>query len=65
MNGLNLKILGGLKGGVKEFIFPKENEKDYHSFIEKYKDTHEKLLDGVKFHYVDNIYEVLELIFEE
>tara|TARA_B110000037_G_C17124026_1_gene507192 strand:- start:1000 stop:4281 length:3282 start_codon:yes stop_codon:yes gene_type:complete len=65
IGGLNLKILGGLKGGVKEFIFPKENEKDYHSFIEKYKDTHEKLLDGVKFHYVDNIYEVLELIFEE
>lgn len=65
IGGLNLKILGGLKGGVKEFIFPKENKKDYHSFMEKYKDTHEKILDGIKFHYVDNIYEVLELIFEE
>jgi ATP-dependent Lon protease len=67
IGGLDLKILGGLKGGVKEFIFPKENEKDYNSFIEKYKDNAEKdkMLEGVKFHSVNNIHEVLELIFEE
>ena len=67
IGGLDLKILGGLKGGVMEFIFPKENEKDYHSFMEKYKDNgeKEKMLDGVKFHSVSNIHEVLELIFEE
>ena len=67
IGGLDLKILGGLKGGVREFIFPKENEKDYHSFMEKYKDNgeKEKMLDGVKFHSVSNIHEVLELIFEE
>jgi ATP-dependent Lon protease len=67
IGGLDLKILGGLKGGVREFIFPKENEKDYNSFIEKYKsnDEKEKMLHGVKFHSVNNIHEVLELIFEE
>ena len=65
IGGLDLKILGGLKGGVKQFIFPKDNEKDYRSFMEKYKESHQTLLDGVQFHPVDNIHEVLELIFEE
>lgn len=63
IGGLNLKILGGLKGGVTEFIFPKENEKDYNSFIDKYKDN--GILEGIKFHPVENIHQVLKLIFEE
>jgi len=28
IGGLDLKILGGIMGGVKTFLFPKENEKD-------------------------------------
>jgi ATP-dependent Lon protease len=63
IGGLDLKILGGLKGGVKEFIFPEENEKDYRSFMEKYKDKNEQLLEGVQFHPVANIHQVLDLIF--
>ena len=63
IGGLDLKILGGMKGGVKEFIFPKENVKDYNSFVEKYKDN--GLLDGIVFHSVENIHQVLELIFEK
>lgn len=63
IGGLDLKILGGLKGGVTEFIFPKENEKDYKTFVDKYKDK--DLLDSIKFHSVENIHQVLNLIFEE
>jgi ATP-dependent Lon protease len=63
IGGLDLKILGGLKGGVTEFIFPKENEKDYNAFVEKYKEK--DILDGIQFHAVENIHQVLELIFEE
>ena len=63
IGGLDLKILGGLKGGVKEFIFPKENEKDYKTFVEKYQEKN--ILDGIQFHAVENIHQVLELIFEE
>jgi ATP-dependent Lon protease len=48
---------------VKEFIFPKENEKDYKAFVEKYKEKN--ILDGIQFHAVENIHQVLELIFEE
>ena len=63
IGGLDLKILGGLKGGVKKFIFPKENEKDYNTFVEKYKDK--GILDGIEFQSVENIQQVLHLIFDD
>jgi len=62
IGGLDLKILGGLKGGVKEFIYPKDNNKDYLDFIEKYKDKN--ILDGILFHQVDDISQVLNIILE-
>ena len=61
IGGLDLKILGGLKGGVTEFIFPKENQKDYDDFVELYKDKDN--LTNIKFHPVENIHEVLKMIF--
>ena len=62
IGGLDLKIIGGIKAGVKIFIYPKENEKDYHNFIEKYREK--ELLEGITFHSVSNIKEVFELVFE-
>jgi len=61
IGGLKLKILGGIRAGVTEFIFPKENEKDFKKFMEKYGEK-----DNVKditFHPVSNIQEVLALVF--
>jgi ATP-dependent Lon protease len=63
IGGLDLKFLGGIKAGVTEFIFPKENKKDYDSFMEKYKD--DELTKGIKFYSVETIQEVFELVFEE
>ena len=63
IGGLDLKFLGGIKAGVTEFIYPKENQKDYDSFMEKYKD--DKLTNGIKFHSVETIDEVFQLVFEE
>ena len=63
IGGLDLKFLGGIKAGVKEFLYPVENEKDYQSFMEKYKDT--DLVKDIKFHKVNNIHEVFELVFED
>lgn len=62
IGGLDLKILGGLKGGVKHFIYPKENEKDFNTFLEKYDDK--DLLENIQFNSVEHIDQVLELIFE-
>ena len=63
IGGLELKILGGLKGGVKEFIFPEENKKDYLLIRDKYKDKN--ILEDIIFHSVDNIHQVLPLILED
>lgn len=61
IGGLDLKILGGIRGGVKHFIFPKENNKDYNDFIDKYKDN--DIIKDIKFTQVDNIYDVLKIVF--
>ena len=63
IGGLDLKFLGGIKAGVTEFIFPKENVKDYDSFMEKYKDN--ELTNGIIFHSVETIEEVFELVFDD
>ena len=62
IGGLDLKFLGGIKAGVKEFLYPVENDKDYKTFIEKYKGT--DLIKDIIFHPVNNIQEVFELVFE-
>jgi ATP-dependent Lon protease len=63
IGGLDLKILGGIKAGVKTFLFPKENEKDYEKYREKYKDS--LVNDGVSFYPVEHISKVFEKVFDE
>jgi ATP-dependent Lon protease len=63
IGGLKYKILGSIKAGVKEFIYPKENEKDFNEFFEKYKN--DTILEGIIFHQVSHIQEVLDLILEK
>jgi ATP-dependent Lon protease len=62
IGGLDLKILGGIKAGVKLFIYPAENKKDFNEFIEKY-DT-KLLLKDIHFVSVETIDQVMPLIFE-
>jgi len=62
IGGLNHKILGSIKAGVKEFIYPKENKKDFDEFFEKYK-THD-ILNDITFYEVSHISEVLKLILD-
>lgn len=59
IGGLEEKVLGGIKAGVKHFLFPKENEKDY----EKIKNTYggKGILDHVEFTSIDNIHQALSL----
>ena len=61
IGGLDLKILGGIRAGVNEFIYPKENEKQFKEFYDEYKDK--PVLNGIKFHEVDTIQEVVKLVF--
>jgi endopeptidase La len=61
IGGLKLKILGGIKSGIKEFIFPEENDNDFIKFMEKYGEK--EYVKNIIFHKVKNISEVLPLIF--
>jgi ATP-dependent Lon protease len=63
IGGLNYKILGSIKAGVKEFIYPKENKKDFEEFYEKYKN--DAVLKDIKFHEVSHVSEALELILDK
>ena len=61
IGGLDLKILGGIKAGVKCFIFPKDNEKDFKELMEKYEST--ELIKNIEFKSVETIQEVLDIVF--
>ena len=63
IGGLNYKILGSIKAGVKEFIYPKENKKDFEEFYEKYKN--DAVLKDIKFHEVSHVSEALDLILDK
>ena len=62
IGGLDLKIIGGIRAGITQFIFPKENIHDYNKFLTKYKG--DKLLEGISFNPADNIHQVIDLIFD-
>lgn len=59
IGGLEYKILGGLKAGVKLFIYPEENEEDFQKVREKYIDIESK----AKFIAVNRIQQVFEHVF--
>jgi AAA+ superfamily predicted ATPase len=60
IGGLDLKIMGGIRSGVKHFIYPKENDKDFNDFMDKYRDN--PMLEGIHFHEVETIQEVFKLV---
>tara|TARA_B100000073_G_C23705567_1_gene562158 strand:- start:280 stop:1710 length:1431 start_codon:yes stop_codon:yes gene_type:complete len=61
IGGLDLKILGGIKAGVKTFLFPKENKKDFDKFIEKYMD--DDFIQNINFVMVECIQDVINELF--
>ena len=60
IGSLDLKILGGIRAGVKYFIYPEDNEEDFLIFYNKYKNK--EVLNNITFYKVNNINEVLNLI---
>lgn len=60
IGALGIKIASGIKAGVKNFIFPVENEKDYKDFLEKNKNT--DLVNGIQFYPISHISEAIKLI---
>lgn len=63
IGGLQEKIIHSIKAGITEFIFPKENQRDFDKIMEKYKDK--EIIKGIKFHSISHIDEVFDLILEK
>jgi ATP-dependent Lon protease len=63
IGGLSSKILGSIKAGVKNFIYPKENYKDFDKFFDKYRN--DPILTNIKFYPVDHVNEALELLLDK
>ena len=61
IGGLELKILGGMRGGVTTFIYPEENHKDFVKFKERFENVEK--LDNITFHEVKHIEDVIKIIF--
>lgn len=61
IGGLDLKIMGGINGGVTTFIFPKDNIKDFNDFMDKNGTKDE--VKSIVFIPVSSIQEVLAIIF--
>jgi len=66
IGSLDLKIIGGIRAGVKNFIYPKSNNPDFKKFLYKYKDSIEikEIISSIKFIEVETIHEVLENIID-
>ena len=62
IGGLDLKIIGGIEAGVKEFIYPDENQEDFEKFLVKY-EKRKEILEGISFHKVSTVKEVIKLVF--
>ena len=61
IGGLELKILGGIRAGVKKFLFPKENENDYLKIIKK--ENIKNKVENIEFMAVENVNEVVDQLF--
>lgn len=61
IGGLDLKILGGIESGITNFIYPKENEKDFKEFEENLKNK--SILTNINFFTVSSINEIFDIIF--
>ena len=60
IGGLELKVIGGIKGGIKTFVFPEENKNDLIKIRERYD---ESILGGITFKTVKHLDEAMKIVF--
>jgi hypothetical protein len=61
IGGLDVKIMGGIKSGIKTFLFPKSNNKEYTEWKKKYENK-PKIKD-IEFIEVSTINDVFQYVF--
>ena len=63
IGGLQEKIIHSIPAGIKEFIYPVENQRDFDKIMEKYKDK--DIIKGITFHAINTVQDVFDLILEK
>jgi len=61
IGGLDIKILGGIKSGIKKFLYPKNNNKEFIDWEKKYKKNNK--YEDIHFIEVSSINEVFKYVF--
>jgi ATP-dependent Lon protease len=64
IGGLDNKILGGIKGGIRTFLYPASNQKDLDEFLAVYSKIPNSCLENIVFISVNTIAEIFQYIFE-
>jgi ATP-dependent Lon protease len=62
IGGLESKILGGIRAGVKQFLYPKENNREFKKFMEKFESK--EIVTKIEFIEISNIQEAMKYVFE-
>jgi ATP-dependent Lon protease len=62
IGGLESKILGGIRAGVKQFLYPKENNREFKEFMEKFESK--EIVTEIEFTEISNIQEAMKYVFE-
>lgn len=60
IGGLDMKISGGIKAGVKTFLYPKSNSREYNEWK---KNANETVYEDIHFYEVSTIQEVFKIVF--
>ena len=61
IGGLDLKIIGAIRAGVKNIVYPCDNNSDYKRFIMKYSDIVDDI-DLINFIEINHINQVIKLL---
>ena len=64
IGGLDCKITGAHRAGVKKVLCPKENEHDYNLFVEHLKENKENVGDYPSVVFVETIFDVIPHVFD-
>lgn len=63
IGGLEQKILGGIRAGVKTFLYPSQNSKEFDKFMEKYGEKN--ITDDIEFVAVSEIADTFQHLYVE
>jgi ATP-dependent Lon protease len=61
IGGLDVKIIGGIKAGIKTFLYPKANSRDFFNW--KNKNNRKQIYENIEFIEVSRIEEVFDYVF--